>query len=100
MAGYIIIGMLAAFGLLSALWAIAGLWLPRQPGAAVVVFSTGDHREESTLRRYRWLKSLGLVSCPLILVDGTPQEDIICCTSDELTALLEQEWDQIGRART
>ncbi len=91
-------GTLAAFGALCALWALAGLLLPRQTGAVVVVFASEDHREDAAIGRYRWLKSMGLVGCPLILVDGEPQEDIICCTSEELTARLEQEWDQIGRA--
>ena len=96
MAGYFVIGTLAAFGAFCALWVLAGLFLPRHPGAAVVVLSgPGD---EAILCRYRWLRGIGLVRCPIVFIGKAPCEGILSCTLEELTSLLEQERNGFDRA--
>ena len=69
MAVWIVLGMLAAFGTLSALWALFGFLLPGQRGATVVCLCKDGKSEEPVLRRYQWLRNMGLVRCPLLLVD-------------------------------
>ncbi len=66
MAGFVIIGVLAAFGTLCALWVLFGFLLPRPRGCRLVYFCDG--REESVLRRYFWLRDLGFLRCPLVLI--------------------------------
>ena len=87
MAGYFVIGMLAAFGAFCALWALTGLLLPRHPGKLVILQGT-PAQKEAALRRYRWLEGLGLVRGPVIFID----------TWEELTSLLEQERNGFDRA--
>lgn len=87
MAGYFVIGALAAFGAFCALWALAGLLLPRHPGAVVVLQGT-PHQKEAAFLRYRWLKGLGFVGEPIVFID----------TLEELTSLLEQERNGFDRA--
>ena len=60
----LVVGTLCAFGALSALWAVLGWLLPRAEGCVMVCF--GVHAA-GTLWRMRWLKSLGLLECPLVL---------------------------------
>ena len=92
MAWYILLGFLSAFGALSALWVIFGWLLPA--GRQGLLICMGDEKR-SFARRYLWLRSLGLVSCPLILVERTPQEHtgltecgIEICTPEELALRL------------
>lgn len=80
MAGYFVVGTLAAFGAFCALWALVGLFLPRPCGTLVVVPSTPSQKD-AALRRYRWLEGLGLVRGPVIFID----------TWEELASLTEQE---------
>lgn len=97
MAAFIIMAVLAAFGAVCALWVLLGFLLPRQQGAAAVLICRGDPTEEYLIRRYLWLYDLGLVRCPLILVDCGMAEPrrrtrgIIRCTPEELLKKLEQE---------
>ena len=68
-AGYIVLGTLAAFGLVSALWVLYGfllsddrcgeLYAPARPGVT----------EDSFARRYLWLRELGLLREELTMVD-------------------------------
>ena len=60
---WFLLGMLAAFGALSGLWALFGaLWAPK--GGAVVVCFDAD-----ALRHHRWLKEMGLIRCPILWVE-------------------------------
>ncbi len=68
MAGFVILGMLAAFGALCAIWILAGTLLPRPKGGVLVYTARGQ--EERILRRYCWLRDLGLLRCPLVLLDS------------------------------
>ncbi|MBQ8833959.1 MAG: hypothetical protein IJ001_03445 [Oscillospiraceae bacterium] len=92
MLGYVILGMLAAFGLLSILWAVLGWLLPSGRGCAVVCFGYPD---EGIVSRCRWLRSLGLLSVPLIAVTDEKIQPNGCeteiCSPGELLARLEWE---------
>ena len=102
MAWYIIIlGVLAAFGLLCALWALFGWCFGSDRGGILLCFC----REEvhpRLLTRYRLLHRFGLLRCPLILIDSplSPQArrilrrahpEVDFCTLEELSARLETE---------
>lgn len=99
MATWIILSVLASFGALSAAWALFGGLLPGGKGGAAVVLCRAGDRPEATLRRYRWLRDLGLIRYPLLIVDGgmEPKErarlerDTEICSLEELPARLEQE---------
>ena len=69
MAFWIVITVLAAFGLLCALWACFGFLLPGQKGVTMVYYCRGE-RLDALIRRHRWLRDMGLLSCRLIIVDG------------------------------
>jgi len=90
MAGYIILGLLAAFGLLSALWAAFGWLLPGDGGWVMV--RSGNPRPEQ-LARIRWLKSLGLLTCPVLVLTetGEPEADTEICSGKDLLSRLEWE---------
>ncbi len=96
MAIYILIGMLAAIGALSVLWVFFGGLLPGAKGGAVVCLGWP---EEGILHRYRWLRDLGLIHCPLIVVTEEPldgeMQPLSCgmeiCSPDALWQRLERE---------
>ncbi len=92
MAGYVILGALAAFGLLCSLWALFGALLPGMDGWTMVFCGEA---EEENFWRLRWLKSLGLLKCPALLVtekkDGPDIPEIEICGREELLPRLEQE---------
>ena len=90
MAGYIILGLLAAFGLLSALWAAFGWLLPGDRGWVVVRY--GKPRPEQ-MARIRWLKSMGMLSCPVLIVTetGETETDTEICSGENLLSRLEWE---------
>lgn len=78
MAGYVILGILAAMGLLSLLWALLGWLLPG--GEIFAVF--------------KLLKGLGLLKCPLIAVtdeDYRHFDDTERCSPEELLPRLIEE---------
>lgn len=74
---YVLIGFLAAFGALCALWAVLGAWLTG-PDVGCVILRPAPGGEAAAVRRYRWLRDLGLVKGPLTVV------------ADEVGALSEQ----------
>ena len=106
MAALIVMAVLAAYGVICILWVLLGFLLPQQRGAAAVLLCRGDHREETLIRRYLWLYDLGLIRCPLILVDLDIPEPrrqlrgVIRCTPEELLEKLEQEREQLGGTGT
>lgn len=94
MAGYIIVGTLAAFGAFSMLWALLGWLLPAGQGCVLVCFGQPD---EGILSRFLWLRGAGLLTCPLLAVvpEGTDlPEPAQICTVAELPARLEWERNQ------
>ncbi len=66
---YVIFGVFAAFGALCALWVFFGVFLPGSRGCTAVVLCKPG-QEEAVLRRYHWLRELGLARCRLILLDS------------------------------
>lgn len=95
MAGYLLLGTMAAFGVLSFLWAVLGWCLPRERGCVLVCLGEPD---ESILWRWQWLSSLGLLHCPLVLVTEEQRRmpgDVEICSREELLPRLERERNQV-----
>ena len=65
---WIVLVVFAAFGLLCALWACFGFLLPGQEGVVMVYRCRGEN-VDALVRRYRWLRDVGLIRCPLIIID-------------------------------
>lgn len=108
---WIVLTVLAAFGLLCAVWAMFGMFLPGQQGGAMVCICRGAAGEEQLLRYWGWLKGLGLLRCPVLVLDGgmTREEldrllhcrqDVELCTLEALAARLEQERNKLDRTGT
>lgn len=107
----IILAVLAAFGVLSVLWALLGFLLPGQRGTAMVYLWRDYGEGEQALRHFGWLRDLGLLRCPLLLIDcGMTEEErarvltnrpgVEICTLEELPSRLEQERKEVGRTGT
>ncbi len=64
----IVICVLAGFGLLSLLWALFGFLLPGHRDMAVICVDCRG-REEAVVRHYGFLRGLGLIRGPLVLID-------------------------------
>ena len=102
-AGYIILGTLAAMGVLSVLWLCFGALLPGSRGG---IFVCLEPPEGSFLIRYRWLRELGLWNGPLVIVTESGNEKgvqplgcgIEVCRREDLIARLEQERDRYDAA--
>ena len=65
MAGFVCIGTLAAFGLVCVLWLIYGLCCVKAEGTLVILGGAG----QGLIRRCLWLREMGLLSCPMVLID-------------------------------
>ncbi len=87
---YGILGVLAAFGMFSALWAAFGWLLPKDKGCVLVCWGQPD---EGTRAWIGWLRGLGLLDAPLLVIseaeDG--REDWEICTGEALLSRLEWE---------
>lgn len=97
MGWYVLIGALAAYGALSALWAAFGWLLPGLRGCAVVYMGIPG---EGACRRYRWLRGLGLLECPFLAVTEEETEDVEACSREALLARLTWEAERFGRTGT
>lgn len=67
LAGYVLIGTLAAFGLLSGLWVLWGFFQP--VCACGWLLHPGGPESIHAAQGYLWLRGMGLVRCPLIVAD-------------------------------
>ena len=88
---HVIIGALAAYGLLGVLWALFGWLLPGGRGCAVCCFGMPD---EGILWRYRWIQAMGLWQIPLLVIpedDRTDEIQMELCGRENLISRLEQE---------
>ena len=65
MGGFVVLGMLAAFGLVCFVWVLTGLILPRRGGILVYL---GDD-PMTAARRYLWLREMGLTNSCLIVTE-------------------------------
>lgn len=95
MTGYIIVGVLAAFGAYSLVWTLFGWLLPSGQGCALVCFGQPD---EGVLTRFWWLRGTGLLRCPLLAV--VPEETELPvlaekCSGEALLARLKWERNQV-----
>lgn len=100
-----VIGVLAAFGLLCMIWSLLGLWLSGGKGWVAVCWA--GKGQAAALRRCRWLRSWGLLRGPIILVsrEEIPEpetglsretENIEICTLEALPARLKVEFTYAG----
>ena len=107
MARYIIWGALALLGLFCALWGAFGWWFGCGKGGAMVCLCSGGQPETAQIIRYSWLRGMGLVRCPLLLVDSDlsqKEQQLLCkrypgiefCGLAELPARLELERKRLG----
>jgi len=96
MALYIILGTLAAIGLLSIVWVCFGWLLPGGEGGILVC----TEPSEAFLSRCWWLRELGLLRLPLVIALREPSDqgkmglldnDIEICSPETLVSRLEQE---------
>ena len=105
MAGYVLVGTLAAFGIFCGIWAAFGWLLPGGKGGWMVCRGGPGFLERSFIRRYVFLWEMGLVRCGLVVVDqGLSEPDIRwlqntggrieICTLEELPSRLELERKQ------
>ena len=69
------IGLFAAVGALFFLWLLRGLFLPAAEAKEVAVYCAAGG-EISLLRRYRWMRELGLSRCRLCLVGSKLSDEI------------------------
>ncbi len=90
MGGYVILGTLAAFGCLCVLWTILGVFLPDLRGWTLVYWGNAP---EEALWRPRWLRSLGLLDCPMLIVSESAEEreDAEICSPEMLLSRLTEE---------
>ena len=111
MAIWIVLSVLAAFGALCAVWALFGFLLPGQRGTVLVCLCRPGHGEEAVIRHYGWLRDLGLLRAPLLLIDGGLTEEerarlqkcrqgVEICGPEELFLRLEQERSKFDRTGT
>ncbi len=94
--GYFVLGTLAAFGAVCALWAVFGWLLPDGAGCALVCWGEPD---DGILARVKWLQAMGLLRAPLLAVaeDGAffcPGAEI--CSGEELLPRLEWERKRVN----
>lgn len=99
---YVLIGFFAAVGFLCLLWLIFGAFLPAAAPAEVAVLCRRG-REQAILRRYRWLRDLGLTRCRLIMLNSQlPQAQQRALTEHfpGVKFCTLEEWDKIMKERT
>lgn len=96
---------MAAFGILSAVWCLLG-WLLPSGGEVTVCPAKAD--VHAVVRRYLWLKGMGLIRGPLLLADRElsaaerfwmEKHGIAVCLPEEMLRQLgmgEKEFDGTG----
>lgn len=93
MAGYVTLGALAAFGLVCAVWILWGLLHPEAGQGTLIYSGTGT---VSMVRRYLWLREMGVLHCPLAVMHSEgmdipwlEDQGIEICSREELLSRLE-----------
>lgn len=66
MIGYVLLGLLAAFGLFCALWVLLGFLLPGSRRCTIILLCMPKN-ESALLRRLLWLRETGLLRCNIVL---------------------------------
>ena len=93
MGWYVILAFLAAFGALCALWVLLGGWLTGCRGGEIILCCARG-TEVAVLRRYRWLRGMGLVRSRLILLDNglpTSLRQELECRNPEIEFLVPEQ---------
>lgn len=90
MAGYVVLGLLAAYGAFCMLWAAFGWLLPGLQGCILVCFG---RPEAESFAKYKWLRGIGMLDCPFVVVseEATDSPDMEICTGKDLLSRLEME---------
>lgn len=107
MAWMIVLGLLAAWGLLYVIWFLFGWLVSEKLSATTVVFRRNDQFADGIILRWRWLRSMGLLCGKLIVVGQTISDterkilrdhypDVEFCSMEALPALLELERNHLG----
>lgn len=107
MLGYVILGVLAAFGFFCMLWAMGGLLLPRKRGGVLVFLCRPGLPADEAVLWDGWLRGLGFLKAPLLLVDSplSPEQrqklssvhpHVEFCSLEELPSRLELERTEFG----
>lgn len=93
MAGYVVLGALAAFGLVCAVWVLWGLLYPASERGMLIYIGNGT---PAMVRRYLWLKEMGVLRCPLAVMDPEDlditwleEQGIEICSREEILSRLE-----------
>ena len=71
MLGFVAIAFLAAFGLVCTVWTLLGFCIPKDQGSLLY---RGAY-PVAFARRYLWLREMGLLRCPLTVVNP-PEADV------------------------
>lgn len=111
MANWILLSVLSAFGVLCVIWALFGFLLPAQRGAVLICLCRPGSGEEVIIRHYGWLRDLGLLKAPLLLIDGGLTEEertrllkcrqgVEFCDPEEVYLRLEQERNRLDGTGT
>lgn len=110
MAGFFLIGAMAAFGLFCVIWVLFGWLIFGDVGGAVVCLCHPGLREEPLVYRYCWLRGMGLVRAPLLAVDcGLSDSErawlqgcrgVELCSLEDLPSRLELERNRIDGTGT
>lgn len=106
MAWLIIIGTLAAWGVFCLLWTLLGWVLPGDDGGILLYLSTSRHSADGAILRHHWLRGLGIIKGPLLLLESnfSPEEQAILhkkypgiefCSLEALNSRLELEREQL-----
>ncbi len=99
MIGTVILGALAAFGILCALWALLGLLLSERAEGLYLCFCRGS-AGEMRLRRFVLLRELGLLGGSLVMIDSTidsRKQEKIREKYPYITFFTENQWTEAGR---
>ena len=101
----LLLGVLAAFGLVCAVWAVFGVWISGARGWAAVCFCGPGGA--AALRRCCWLRDWGLLRGPILAVHrglsrerlqslSRELENVEFCSLEELPARLELELEKFA----
>ena len=71
MEGYVIVGALAAFGLMCVVWICCGFFLPENRGGLLVLSGPLEETALNTARRWIWLREMGLMYSDMTAIAET-----------------------------
>lgn len=90
MVGYVLVGTLAAFGLICVIWLVCGLFLPDCRGGICLLNGPLDEKNLATARRWIWLREMGLLCGPLTALESqltAEEREWLICHGFEICSL-------------